>query len=205
MKYIYKLISNYGDVFSALACEYKGWWFDTTGRHIFFFLKTCFWSVNGDPVLRICHRPVWQSVKVLHSKQFTDSQKQICNRPEPESVCYLGVYRILGFHLSSILIFSSLSSAPIFSSYHHLLTSQKILLCLSWRVYKTARRCCSICCLLFFSLLVISTTMTTVFLTRLQEILSILLSPMGFCSMSLLQLTCMVTHLILSSPGLLMI
>ena len=60
------------------------------GGKSFFFLKICFWSVNRDPVLRICHRPVWQSVKVCHSKQFTDSQKQICNRPETESVCYLG-------------------------------------------------------------------------------------------------------------------
>ncbi len=28
---------------------------------------------------------------MFHSKQFTDSQKQICNRPETESVCYLGI------------------------------------------------------------------------------------------------------------------
>jgi hypothetical protein len=61
------------------------------GGKPFFFLKICFWSVNRDPVLRICHRTVWQSVKVCHSKQFTDSQKQICNRPETESVCYLGL------------------------------------------------------------------------------------------------------------------
>ncbi len=27
---------------------------------------------------------------MFHSKQFTDSQIQICNRPETESVCYLG-------------------------------------------------------------------------------------------------------------------
>jgi hypothetical protein len=82
---------RYGLVVSVLACELRGWWFGSRGRQIFFFLKICFWSVNRDPVLRICHRPVWQSVKVCHSKQFTDSQKQICNRPETESVCYLGI------------------------------------------------------------------------------------------------------------------
>ena len=90
MKYIYIRVWNYGTVVSVLDCELRDRWFGTRGRQIFYFLKICFWSVNGDPVLRICHRPVWQSVKVFHSKQFTDSQKQICNRPETESVCYLG-------------------------------------------------------------------------------------------------------------------
>ncbi len=54
----------------------ESWSFNARRRQSISFLKIWFLSVNaGDSVLQIWRRCVLQSVRLSHSKQFTDSQK----------------------------------------------------------------------------------------------------------------------------------